>query len=82
MSCLVQGILAVRLVRARGLGGWSGEADPYVTLTLTDDAGEVDVGWSTHERTYGQLISPGVQQARPGCGAIRGACVYEMQPNN
>jgi hypothetical protein len=37
---LLQGILAVKLVRARGLGGWQGEADPYVTLTLTDDAGE------------------------------------------
>lgn len=36
---LLQGILAVTVVRARGLGGWQGEADPYVTLTLMDNAG-------------------------------------------
>jgi hypothetical protein len=30
----------VTLVRARGLGGWQGEADPYVTLSLMDSAGE------------------------------------------
>jgi hypothetical protein len=32
------GILAVTLVRAKGLSGWTGEADPYVTLTLMDNA--------------------------------------------
>lgn len=31
---LLQGILAVTVVRARGLTGWQGEADPYVTLSL------------------------------------------------
>jgi hypothetical protein len=32
------GILAVTLVRAKGLSGWTGEADPYVTLTLMENA--------------------------------------------
>lgn len=38
-----QGILAITLVRARRLGGWQGEADPYVTLSLMDTAGAQSV---------------------------------------
>ncbi|WIA41914.1 hypothetical protein OEZ86_009229 [Tetradesmus obliquus] len=34
------GILAVTVVRARGLTGWQHEADPYVTLTLMETAEE------------------------------------------
>lgn len=39
LLCWLQGILAVTLVCARRLGGWQGEADPYVTLSLMDSAG-------------------------------------------
>lgn len=46
-----QGILAVTLVRARGLGGWQGEADPYCTLSLMDTAG-VSGGMLGGERSW------------------------------
>jgi hypothetical protein len=37
---ILQGILSVTVIRARGLTGWQHEADPYVTLALMETAGE------------------------------------------
>eukprot|EP00775_Hariotina_reticulata_P004857 gene4857-5102_t len=59
VSPLDKGILAVTLVRAKGLTGWQGEADPYVTLTLLESGG--GTGSNTGAAT-GSGNSSGVRQ--------------------
>jgi hypothetical protein len=64
MWLVLQGILAVTLVRAKGLTGWQGEADPYVTLTLLESGG----GTAGNSSAVGSGSSSGVRQVRGGKG--------------
>jgi len=63
MWLVLQGILAVTLVRAKGLTGWQGEADPYVTLTLLESG-----GGTGNSSAAGSGSSSGVRQVRGGKG--------------
>ncbi|KAF8058352.1 aidA [Scenedesmus sp. PABB004] len=56
-----KGILAVTLVRAKGLTGWQGQADPFCTLTLLDPVGSPSGGGG----------SGGAQQQRGGAVTAR-----------
>eukprot|EP00879_Flechtneria_rotunda_P002198 GHRR01002384.1.p1 GENE.GHRR01002384.1~~GHRR01002384.1.p1 ORF type:complete len:790 (+),score=300.17 GHRR01002384.1:1478-3847(+) len=58
------GILTATLIRAKGLTGWSGEADPYVTLSLVEAGGGTidDTSSGSSAGALGKHRSTGIKQ--------------------
>ncbi|KIZ00093.1 hypothetical protein MNEG_7870 [Monoraphidium neglectum] len=69
----MQGILTVTLVRATALGGWTGEPDPYVELTLYGAGGDASAGQPGARNAKGGFAAAQHRQAsreaRPLCTA-------------